>query len=285
MALCPGDRVYHPNKKDWGIGKVLSVTPERINVFFVMAGNKQLSPTFVRLEIVDAETAKHPLLDNLTATSQHSESNFLSLPEAIQKFLTAFPGGFEGKRFHSEERDYKVAAHQLCCQLLDEPELKRLIADGKHSEVCERARRVEAKTNLLASFEKIKFNDALKHPQNQTLFATALADILYGSEDEECRFLKFAQALEQMGISKWPLATFFGYIRFPEQKIFIKPEVTQKAAALCCWEINYLTEPNWRTYNSVLGLFEFIRCELISANMPPRDMIDVQSFIWCSAQY
>lgn len=45
-ALKPGDRVFHPNKRDWGVGKVLNVTPDRIDVFFVGAGNKQLATAY-----------------------------------------------------------------------------------------------------------------------------------------------------------------------------------------------------------------------------------------------
>ena len=36
-----GDRVFHPNQKGWGLGKVLSVTPDNIDVFFVGTGAKQ----------------------------------------------------------------------------------------------------------------------------------------------------------------------------------------------------------------------------------------------------
>ncbi len=282
--LNPGDRVFHPNKKEWGVGKVLGVTQEQVDVFFVSAGNKRLSRQYVTLELAQGESAHHALLDNLTASIVEKSVDFLSLPAAIQKFLSAFSGGFGGSRFTAEERDYKVKAHDLCVQLLGESEIKELTGQQKYAEICDRARRVEASTNLLASFEKIKFNEALKRIEFQKLFADGLADILYGCDAEDRRFVRFVTMLHPMGIAKWPVATYFGYIRFPENRIFIKPEVTQQAAAVCGWEIGYQSEPNWRTYSAVLGLFNYIRDELIKAEMPPRDMIDVQSFIWCSAQ-
>ena len=49
--LVQGDRVFHPNQKGWGLGKVLSVTPDNIDVFFVGVGSKRLSKSFVKLEI------------------------------------------------------------------------------------------------------------------------------------------------------------------------------------------------------------------------------------------
>ena len=281
--LKPGDKVFHPNKREWGLGKVLAIGEDRIDVFFVGAGNKQLSTNYVTLELAEASEASHPLLDNLTAASQEKGSNFISLPEAIQKFLSAFPGGFEGSRFHSEEREYKVAAHELCLKLLAENEFDCLLGASDYATICERARRVESATNLLASFEKIKFNDALKNPQNQKQFATGLFDFLYGKEDPSTQFSRFAQTLTEMEIAKWPIATYFGFVRFPEHRIFIKPEVTQKAAALCCWEINYQSELNWRTYSGVQSLYHYMREQLDRAGLNPRDMIDVQSFVWCTS--
>lgn len=282
--LVPGDRVFHPSKKEWGVGKVLGVTPDQVDVFFVAAGNKRLSRQYVTLERAEGDAARHSLLDNLTVGIAQSSSEFLTFPAAIQKFVRAYPGGFDGPRFLAEERNYKVKAHQLCVQLLGEQEVMDLVEEQKYTEICDRARKVEAGTNLLASFEKIKFNEALKHPDVQKSFAEGLVDLLYGCETEEMRFSRFVTMLDRFGIAKWPVATYFGYIRFPSSRIFIKPEVTQLAASLCGWEIGYRSEPNWRTYGAVLGLFNYMRDELIKAEMPPRDMIDVQSFIWCSAQ-
>ena len=65
--LKPGDKVFHPNKREWGLGKVLGIGEDRIDVFFVGAGNKQLSTNYVTLELAEASEASHPLLDNLTA--------------------------------------------------------------------------------------------------------------------------------------------------------------------------------------------------------------------------
>jgi hypothetical protein len=158
-----------------------------------------------------------------------------------------------------------------------------LLSAGQYAEICERARRVESTTHLLANFEKIQFNGALKKPENQKLFAEQLVDNLYGTADEKARFEKLAAVLNQMQIAKWPVVTYFGYIRFPESRIFIKPEVTRNAAAVCGWEISYKPDLNWTTYVGVRGLFEHLRIELIKAGLAPRDMIDVQSFIWCIA--
>ena len=63
--------------------------------------------------------------------------------------------------------------------------------------------------------------------------------------------------------------------------MFIKPSVTQKVAEMSAFEINYRPELNWLTYKSVLDFAHYLRHAL--ADLKPRDMIDVQSFIWCVA--
>lgn len=281
--LKPADRVVHPAKPEWGVGKVLSTSSSGIEVFFVNAGHKKLSPQYVTLTVVKGEQANHPLLDNLATAVGSEGANFLALPDAIQKFLTEYPGGFAGERYLGKERGYKDKAHETCMSLLGESDILALLNAGNYAEICERARRVESTTNLLASFEKIQFNAALKKPANQKLFAEQLADNLYGTAEDKVRFEKLAAVLDQMQVAKWPVVTYFGYIRFPENHIFIKPEVTRNVAAVCGWEISYKPELNWTTYVGVHGLFEHLRTALVDAGLSPRDMIDVQSFVWCIA--
>ena len=60
-----------------------------------------------------------------------------------------------------------------------------------------------------------------------------------------------------------------------------KPTITQHAAALCGFEINYRPEVNWLTYDLVLKFSQYLKDELV--DLRPRDMIDVQSFMWCIA--
>jgi hypothetical protein len=61
--------------------------------------------------------------------------------------------------------------------------------------------------------------------------------------------------------------------------MFLKPDVTKRAAEACNFELNYRPELNWRTYESLLRFNAALR-ELI-ADLKPRDNIDMQAFIWC----
>lgn len=282
--LTQGDRVFHPNQKGWGLGKVLNVTTDNIDVFFVGSGAKRLSKSFVQLEIAEGAAAKHRLLDNLIETSQIAGADFVTPAKAIERFLAINPEGFATPRFIKDERDVCARAHQFSIQLLGETEISELIAERRYQDVCDRARHIESLTNLLTKGEKTAFYGALETPVNQKTFAVALATLLYGTDSEEERFKGFVRALDLLGISRWPYATLFGFIRFPQEKVFIKPTVIQNAAKAFCWRINYKSEPNWRSYAAVLRLYNHLRTTLVEEGLMPRDMIDVQSFVWSTAQ-
>ena len=66
---------------------------------------------------------------------------------------------------------------------------------------------------------------------------------------------------------------------YPDEHIFLKPTITQHAADICAFEINYRPELNWLTYKSVLEFANYLK-ESIKKEKP-RDMIDIQSFMWC----
>jgi hypothetical protein len=280
MSLKEGDRVRHPTKTEWGLGKVLEDSNgEKVRVFFVEAGEKTIALKYVTLDYIPKEEAAHTVLDNLRVPAQSGRMRYQSLPESIQRFLGRYPEGFYSDRFAAEERDYKVRAHQLAQDLLSKDELARLLSANDFVEVSRRALRVSNATNLIFPNEKMALKDGLESPSNQQAFATALFDLLYGDNDLKPRFERYADILEGIGAAKWTIATYFLFIVYPEEYVFLKPTVTQNAAAISGFEIHYRADLNWSTYASVLAFAKYLKMELME--LSPRDMIDVQSFMWC----
>jgi Protein of unknown function (DUF3553) len=282
MSLKKGDRVQHPIKADWGLGEVLADSNgEKVRVFFVGAGEKTLSLKHVTLDCIPKDEAAHSVLDNLRVPTESGRIRYQSLPESIERFLERFPQGFYGDRFAEEERDYKVRAHQLAQDLLSRSELARLLSANDCEEVCRRALRVSNATNLIFPNEKMALKDGLESPSNQRAFATALFNLLYGDDDLKPRFERYTDVLESIGAAKWTIATYFLFIVYPEEYVFLKPTVTQNAAEISGFAINYRPDLNWLTYASVLAFANYLKAELVG--LSPRDMIDVQSFMWCIA--
>tara|TARA_B100000900_G_scaffold401597_1_gene406455 strand:+ start:1921 stop:2091 length:171 start_codon:yes stop_codon:yes gene_type:complete len=49
----PGDKVYNPNNKDWGIGQVQSIIKNKITVNFQNAGKKVINAENLKLEKIN----------------------------------------------------------------------------------------------------------------------------------------------------------------------------------------------------------------------------------------
>ena len=210
-----------------------------------------------------------------------SGRKYQSLQESIKIFLEQFPQGFYGDRFAEEERNYKVQAHQLAQKRLSKSELARLLSANDCREVCRRALQVSNATNLIFPNEKMALKDGLELPASQQAFARSVFDLLYGDDGLKPRFERYADTLEGIGAAKWTIATYFLFIVYPEEYVFLKPTVTQNAAVISGFDIKYRPDLNWYTYASVLAFANYLKAEL--AKLSPRDMIDVQSFMWCIA--
>src|SRR3954451_20072644 len=81
-----------------------------------------------------------------------------------RKFLRYFPDGFRDETYLEWERNYKWAAHERWAEQLDQATHHKLIRGGEFVEAAARAVRIESRTNLLFSFEKMALRDAVKSP-------------------------------------------------------------------------------------------------------------------------
>lgn len=288
-----GERVKHPRRPEWGIGEVLADSAgDQVHILFEDAGDKKFSIDFIEFIKVDGDEASSEMLDALVKSFKTPRSGksqkALPFPEAINIFLSYFPGGFNDKRYISQERDYKVTAHQMFLDKLGRAEFERLITEGNYSEVAKRALQVVHATNLNSLYENIWLNNGIKKTEeSQKRFAESLYDFLYGDSSLKERFESYTKMLTDIGASKWPLVSYFPFIAFPDKFMYLKPTITQNAAAVMGVLINYQPEINWLTYDSVQKLAELIKVKLIdqnTENLVPRDMIDVQSFMWVIAQ-
>jgi hypothetical protein len=64
----------------------------------------------------------------------------------------------------------------------------------------------------------------------------------------------------------------------PEKHIFLKPNGMPTAAHEYGFPFHHQSRPEWKTYANCLEFAETVRGDL--EDLGPRDMIDLQSFIW-----
>ena len=200
-----------------------------------------------------------------------------------RKFLRYFRKGFYDETYVDWERDYKWIAHQRWEQTLGRATFRALLTDGKYSEIAARAVSIESRTNLLFSFEKMALRDAVKSSASARTFAQGLYDFLHGPGGSEQKFNRWIEVVgalprRQTRVLTWPLLTVFGFIAQPQTHIFLKPNVTRRAAQAYGFDFRYLSRPAWDTYASLLEFADTVRKDL--RDLRPRDMIDLQSFIW-----
>lgn len=200
-----------------------------------------------------------------------------------RKFLRFFPAGFADETYLEWERNYKWDAYERWCAVLRRNTFRTLLDCGEYEAVARHAVGIESRTNLLFSFEKMAFRDAVKSREGAEAFATGLYQFLHGTGTDQSRFEAWVDVVEglprkQTRVLTWPIATVFGFLGCPEKHIFVKPVVTRTAAKEYGFGFHYQSRPNWLTYLSMLEFAEVVRED--QHDLGPRDMIDLQSFIW-----
>lgn len=223
---------------------------------------------------------------NAPHSCRRREASLTRAPSATRcrrKFLRFFPGGFQDETYLDWERNYKWEAHERWEEALGRNAFRAALSAGRFSDIAARAVQVESRTNLLFSFEKMALRDAVKSPAGARAFAEGLYQYLHGKGTLQARFEAWVDVVEQLPrkqtrVLTWPIITVFGFLATPDRHIFLKPNVTKIAAREYGFEFEYASRPQWKTYASLLAFARKVRDDV--RDLKPRDMIDIQSFIW-----
>lgn len=210
-------------------------------------------------------------------------ASILPFQRAKRRFHRIFPGGFWDKTYLAWERDCKWQAHRELQDQLNATAFRRALKAQQYTEIAARAVRIESSRSLLFSFEKMALRDAVRESAGAKIFAEGLFAFLHGRTSLTARFDAWCEAVaspprKQTRVLTWPLATVFGFIAQPQTHIFLKPNTTREAARVLGLPFNYFPHPNWQTYAAYLSLANDVRAGI--RDMRPRDMIDIQSFLW-----
>jgi hypothetical protein len=194
-----------------------------------------------------------------------------------------FPGGFHDDTYLAWERGYKVIAHERWLEALGASEFRSLLRQGRHAEIAGHAIRIESRTNLLFSFEKMALRDAVRSKTGARAFSKGLYEWLHGRGSVERRFERWCDVVaglprRQTRVLTWPIVTVFGFVAEPRTHVFLKPKVTREAARLYGFDFDYQSRPTWETYANLLEFARVVKRDL--RDLKPRDMIDIQSFLW-----
>jgi hypothetical protein len=227
----------------------------------------------------------------MPVTKRPRAANAIRRPalDCLRKFRRFFPGGFADETYLDWEREYKVEAHERWQEVLSPARFRALMRAEGYGEIAAAAARVESRTRhpMLFSFEKMALRDAIRTPAGARIFAEGLYTLLHGAGSMQTRFERWRDAVarlprKQTRVLTWPMVTVWGFLAQPRRHLFVKPRVIQAAAEAYGFEFDYVARPNWKTYSRLLELAATVRADLSAAGpaMTPRDMIDIQSFLW-----
>jgi hypothetical protein len=160
-----------------------------------------------------------------------------------------------------------------------------LLRHKDYSRIAAHAVGIEARTNLIFSFEKMALRDAVKSRAGAHAFAQGLYNFLHGPGPDDRRFERWCGVVaelprKQTRVLTWPIVTVFGFIAQPDRHMFVivKPNVTRTAARKYGYPLQYGSRPSWEVYADLQAFARVVRKDV--ADLRPKDMIDIQSFLW-----
>lgn len=255
----------------------------KVEIYFESVGPARFDASVAELTPVDdGEVGPGDLLRNI---KPDASGKYVPPPLTFDKMVANFrafeKGGFDSEHYIRHERTYKEKAATLAASLLEPGRLKADLDRGDYDAIFDAHRKVVNATNLLYAFDKV---DLGKVPRDKRgAFAKVLVGLLAEEGNFERRFDELAETFADLDIGSWPTCTYALFLTRPHEYLFVKPMYVQRAAEALNYEIQYESRPNSKTYRRILNFAGDVRKKLVARGMPPRDMIDVQGFLWAGA--
>jgi hypothetical protein len=273
-----GDRVRSTARPEWGPGRVASApNGGKLCVLFREAGPRTLSLQHAKLERLGDEARRDTWLELLSLEPIAPERAYLSPRQAAERFLTTYPEGFQDEGYRSRERAPFEAAQAILRGSLSREGLRAAARSRRFEPVCRAACEAITAAKLVPAADATLLRRALETSPARARFGAALSDLFYGRQAPESRVERFATALDGISACRWSLATFFGFVRAPEQHAFLRQAETPLAAAALRYDIAFRPAVNAETDLRLLGLVRALG-EAI-AELEPTDGFDVYAFL------
>ncbi len=287
MELKKGMYVRHPSnlihQNELGIGLVVE---DQINETAVVFFELKLKIITVSTKNINFMVVQDPgdaqiLLNNALLNPGKDREPF---PCVLNTFLKRFSGGLHGAVYLRGERNYKADASALAMSYFSKDVFEEKIVNQDWVLLATQLKKIFS-INLLSKYERIKLADALNDEKNHKDICQCFYMLLHHEKKLSSRIDLAAKKLEKFELDKWPIVSYLLFAVFPDKYMFVKPTMTKEAAENRGFDIQYSSQVNGNTYEKVLLLSQdlFKRLQNDERNqLHPRDMIDVQGFMWCT---
>lgn len=212
----------------------------------------------------------------------------MSFATQLQGFLNLYPEGFEGARYIAEERGtdggsrpgsrqwaIARAAELLSPARFDEPA-------GLFDQVVAFLR---PPLDLVHPMEGAIPLKGMKDEAVRAGFLAALRELLHGEGDYGPRFERFVASIQlaakdgKVKRPGWPLVTLLPALHRPAERLFVKPQLMQKQAAIVGVRVNYQSAPSAATYEEFVAVARALEGRLRGEGHKPRDLLDVAAYV------
>ncbi len=276
---------------------MVAVKEGKVQVFFEnLTGDKALKidTKFVTLQQLPSERV--PLLEHLRLKEQGGaivlDAKRVSFDDLFRHFMTQCPAGFADEKLLAQELRFKREARTAFLEHFGDGRGGSLV-DARDADGIARGfgAVLNAQQILLSpQYERAPFWEAICIAENAVTFARGLMEYL--AEDPTAKsFDRYVKALESVRpigkqrVKTWPILTLFPFLARPGKDMFLKPDVTKKAADIIGVDIAYDSALTWDTYERVIGLGKIVNEALEKRGLHPGDFIETQSFIWVAVEY
>lgn len=194
-----------------------------------------------------------------------------------------YPGwdSFTHQGFVEDEIDYKMQASEIARKLLKEDELDNLFQKEDFNQIKERYIKIGQATNLM--FQSVPqagdlylLNQDSRHDME---ICRALIDLIHGDGNVYSRLNGYFEFVERNGFSfKWTLPTYYLFLYYPNDEIYIKPSITKWFLDFVDSPIGYSNAASENIYKTFRDYAYQLRDEYV--NLGAKSMIEIQSLIY-----
>lgn len=205
-----------------------------------------------------------------------SSSERRSLDELRAKFVKHFPGGFTDPLYLTKERNEKIAVRDALLAAVP-------LAAARSAGSAEAAavRPLFGKIRL-SPFEIIRAQKTLDSADGPA-FLSACAQLADG--DAKAALAAIDAAVRPHGTPSWTIATYLASLWAPETCMLMRITATTRGANWLGHDFasQYRGQLDAEVYAAFIAFAQHLKDAL--ADMSPRDLIDVQGFIWVVSEY
>ncbi len=305
-TLEPEERLFvHKTRPQWGVGLWVREERTRRRICFEDGQMRAFKKGYYDLlepvdpdradfdEVFEALAGEHEAVMSEKAEARAREENppVMSFQDQLQVFFLVYEGGFRSEPYLDAVRTR--ARGNLCKRHVEEEvamaqdklskgSLQGLLTAGRFGEVVEAMIAILERSVLVKPAKGAKLLTAVDAPQEHKTLALALYRLLYGKGRYRKRFAAWVDALRMVlgQEPSWPLATVFSALVFPEEHVCVNRRVFELQAREVKPGAHIPKKVNRRGYRRARRVAGKVMQRLVEEGRSPRDLLDVQRFIW-----